>query len=97
MAQGSGAPNVIPAEAWVVGNMRYSHHQGREASLEAIRKLARKYDVEMEVLDPGYPSRLADFRGSAFLLAEKAVKAVFPEVIPVPYIMTGASDARFFV
>ncbi len=96
MAQGSGAPNVIPSEAWVIGNMRYSHHQGKEASLEAIRKLARKYGLEMEILDPGYPSRLADYRGSAFRLAEKAVKEIFPQVIPVPYIMTSASDARFF-
>lgn len=96
MAQGSGAPNVIPSEAWVVGNMRYSHHQGREASFEAVRRLAAKYDVEMEVLDPGFPSRIADYNGSAFRLMERALAEVFPHVIPAPYIMPGASDSRFF-
>lgn len=96
MAQGSGAPNVIPSEAWVVGNMRYSHHQGQQASFEAIRKLAAKYDVEMEVQDPGVPSRLTDYNGKAFRLVEKALGDVFPRVIPAPYIMTGASDSRFF-
>ncbi|MBQ9664675.1 MAG: M20/M25/M40 family metallo-hydrolase [Oscillospiraceae bacterium] len=96
MAQGSGAPNVIPSEAWVGGNMRYSHHQGQQGSFDAVRKLAAKYDVEMEVEDPGVPSRLADYNGHAFKLVEKALGAVFPEVIPVPYIMTGASDSRFF-
>ncbi len=96
MAQGSHGPNVIPAEAWVGGNMRYSHHQGQQGSFEAIRKLAAKYDIEMVVDDPGVPSALTDYRGGAFRLTEKAVREIFPDVVPVPYIMTGASDSRFF-
>ena len=96
MAQGSAGANVLPREAWVVGNMRFSHHQGQQASFAAIEKLAKKYDIEMEILDPGFPSRMTDFGGTAFRLTERAVRAVFPDVVPVPYIMTGASDARFF-
>ncbi len=96
MAHGSEGTNVIPSEAWVVGNMRYSHHQGQQGSFEAVRRLVKKYDVEMEIIDPGVPSGLADIEGSAFRLAEKALKEVFPDVVPAPYIMTGASDARFF-
>ena len=30
------------------------------------------------------------------MLVSEAVKEIFPGVIPVPYLMTGASDARFF-
>ena len=96
MAQGSGGTHVLPAEAWVVGNMRFSHHQGQEKSFRAIEKLAKKYDVEMEVLDPGFPSRITDHDGAAFRLTERAVRAIFPGVTPAPYIMTGASDSRFF-
>lgn len=96
MAQGSAGMNVLPREAWVIGNMRFSHHQGQQASFRAIEKLAKKYDIEMEVLDPGFPSRMTDYNGTAFRLTEQAVRAVFPDVIPVPYIMTGASDSRFF-
>lgn len=96
MAQGSGGLNVIPQEAWVTGNLRYSHHQGREDSFAAIQKLAKKFDLEMEVLSAGVESRLTDFNGEAFRITEEAVRAVFPDVEPVPYIMTGASDSRFF-
>lgn len=96
MAQGSAGTNVLPREAWVVGNMRFSHHQGQRSSFAAIEKLAKKYDIEMEILDPGFPSRMTDYNGTAFRLTEKAVRAVFPDVIPTPYIMTGASDSRFF-
>ncbi len=95
MANGSDARNVIPAEAWVVGNMRVSHHQGYESSLAAIKKLAEKYDIETEVLTPSIDSPLADFNSEAFRQIEDAVTAAFPQVVTVPYVMTGASDGRF--
>ena len=95
MASGSDGRNVIPAEAWVIGNMRVSHHQGYESSLLAIKKVADKYDLETEVLEPAIDSPLADFSGEGFKLIEEAVSSAFPGVVSVPYIMTGASDARF--
>ena len=63
---------------------------------DAIRKLAQKYDLEMEVLDPGNPSRITDHHLDGFALMERAVKAVFPGVTTAPYLLTGASDSRFF-
>lgn len=95
MAAGSEGTNVLPQEAWVIGNMRYSHHQGGKDSIEAITKLAEKFDIETEILDPGVESPVSDFRSDAFALVEKAVSAVFPGVRTTPYIMTGASDSRF--
>ncbi len=95
MAKGSEGRNVIPAEASVLGNMRASHHQGAEKSIEAVTKLAKKYDIETTVLDPGGESGLSDYRAPQFRLVEEAVSHVFPGVITAPYIMTGCSDARF--
>lgn len=96
MAQGSPGTNVLPQEAWVVGNMRFSHHQGRESSLRAVETIAQRYGVEMEVLDPGFSSGITDWTGSAFTLTERAVTRLFPGTVTVPYVMTGASDSRFF-
>ncbi len=96
MAQGSQGRNVLPQEAWVIGNMRYSHHQGREDSIAKIQALAKKYDIETQVLDGGTPSHVTDYRSPGFRLVEEAVGQVFPGVIPAPYIMTGASDSRYF-
>jgi carboxypeptidase PM20D1 len=95
MAGGSEGANVLPHEAWVVGNMRYSHHQGGEASIRAISDLAKKYDIETVVLDGGIDSPITDYNGKAFKLAEHAVNKIFPDVRVLPYIMTGASDSRF--
>lgn len=96
MSKGSDGTNVIPQEAWVVGNMRFSHHQGKKASVAAITALAKKYDIETEIIDDGIESGITDFRGEAFRFMEKAVKAVFPQYIPAPYIMNAATDSRFF-
>lgn len=95
MAQGAQGSNVLPQEAWVIGNMRYSHHQGRESSIQAVRRLADKFGIETVVLDAGVPSPLSDYESEAFALVERAVAAVYPGVITSPYLMTGASDSRF--
>ncbi|MBQ7956687.1 MAG: M20/M25/M40 family metallo-hydrolase [Clostridia bacterium] len=95
MAGGSEMANVLPHEAWIVGNMRFSHHQGGKNSIEAIKKLAEKYDIETEVLDPGFDSAISDYHSDAFRLVEEAVDHVFENVKTSPYIMTGASDCRY--
>ena len=96
MAQGSEGTNVLPQEAWVIGNMRFSHHQGGAASIAAVTELAKKYDISVEVLDPGFESPVSDFNSEGFKLVERAVAENFPGVRTSPYLMTGASDARYF-
>ena len=95
MAQGSDGYNVVPAEASVVGNMRTSHHHGFEGSLEAISNLAKKYDIDTEVIESPEKTRLSDYNSKAFKLIEDAVSDAFPGVLTAPYIMTGCSDGRF--
>ena len=96
MSKGSDGTNVIPQEAWVVGNMRFSHHQGKKASVDAIAALAKKYDIETIVTDDGIESGITDFKGEVFKFIEKAVVSIFPEYRPVPYIMNAATDSRYF-
>lgn len=95
MASGSKGTNVLPQEAWVIANMRYSHHQGGKSSIEAISKLAEKYDIETVVLDPGVDSPISSHDSDAYKFITKAVTNVFPDVKTTPYIMTAASDSRF--
>ena len=76
--------------------MRYSHHQGREQSFKTIIRLAKKFDIETVILDPGFDSILSDHRSGAFQCVEKAVSTVFDKSIKTtPYVMTAASDSRY--
>lgn len=97
MAKGSNGTNVLPEEAYVIGNMRFSHHEGRDHSIKAVEEIAKKYDIEIEVLDPGFESRICSYTSDAFKLCEEACLATFNNIDRVvPYIMTGASDSRYF-
>lgn len=94
-ASGSEGLNVIPQAAYVTGNMRFSHHQGGKASIDAVANIAKKYDIEVEIIDPGFESPISDYKSNAFKLVEKAVEASYEGVVCAPYIMTGASDSRY--
>ena len=94
---GGEAVNSIPREAWVIGDMRCSHHQGMESSIKSITKAAKKFGLETEVIEKSVESGLADFNGKAYKLVEEAVSATVPGVDAcAPYIMTGGSDSRYF-
>ena len=97
MAGGGEAINVIPREAWVTGDMRCSHHQGMEDSIKTITKAAEKFGLETEITEKSLESGITDHNGKAFRLVEEAVAASVPGVDAcAPYIMTGASDSRYF-
>ncbi|MBQ8575562.1 MAG: M20/M25/M40 family metallo-hydrolase [Clostridia bacterium] len=96
MAEGSNGYNVIPQEASICANMRYIPHQGTDESLEVITNLAKKFNVETEVVYKGYPSPSVDINGEAFKMVESAINECFPGVGCSPYVVTGATDARFY-
>lgn len=96
MQQGSDGYNVLPQEASLILNLRYIPHQNMEESNEAIRRLAEKYDLKVEVLD-AYPAcEPVDAHSEAFRLTESVIEEVFPGLPRIPYVMTGGTDARHF-
>ena len=96
MAKGSDGYNVIPQEAYVTANLRFIPHQKVKESVEVLTRLAAKYDIETEVLMANDPSPSLDLQGRAFRLTEKAIERTFPGMPASPYIVTGATDCRFY-
>ena len=96
MQTGSAACNVMPQEATVSANMRFIPHQGMEESLEIIKKRAKKHGLETEVLSASDYTPSADLSGDAFRLLCRVVEETFPGCPASPYVMTGATDARFY-
>ena len=96
MQTGSDGCNVLPQEATVTLNLRFIPHQDMDESIEAIRTLAEKFDLEVRVLD-AYPScEPVDSESEAFRFAESVINEVFPSLPCIPYVMTGGTDARFY-
>ncbi|MBQ0126099.1 MAG: M20/M25/M40 family metallo-hydrolase, partial [Clostridiales bacterium] len=64
--------------------------------LEKLGKIAKKYDIEIVELDPGYASAVCDYDTPQFAFLEQMIAENFEGVITAPYISTGASDSKYF-
>ena len=96
MQSGSDAYNVMPQEATLGANMRFIPHQGMNESLDLIRKRAEKYGLNTEVFHAVDVSKATDIHGEAFAYVTDRIKETFPDLPVSPYVMTGATDARFY-
>ena len=96
MCGGSPAPNVLPDEAWAIANVRPSPHQNAEKSIEQLKTLAEKYNVQTEVLMARDASGVTDPNGAEFRFLTDCLSEVFTDAIPTPYLMTGGTDSRQF-
>ena len=95
-AKGSDGFNVLPQEAWVTGNMRYIPHQDADESIELISNIAKKYNIETEVIYKDTACPVVDYKGAPFQLIEEVAAEVYPGVGICPYVMTGGTDAKFY-
>ena len=96
MAQGSNVPNVIPEEASVTANLRIMIHQPLKESLDALKKVADRYDLKMDVLYSCDCSPFVDITSPTYRFIRDCVRKTFPETGQAPYVMLGATDARHY-
>lgn len=94
MMQGATAPNVIPQEAWVNANLRFSPNDTSEKCFKKLRKIAKKFDLDMEVTKSREASPMVDFTSKEYQIFTEAVKKTYPDVAIVPYLMFGGTDCR---
>lgn len=95
-AKGSDGLNVLPQTAFVTGNMRIIHHQANEESIGLISGIAKKYDLDAEVIYQDTPCPVVSYDSKQFHLIENITHDIFPGVIVSPYTMTGGTDAKFY-
>lgn len=96
MAKGADGLNVLPQEAYITGNMRFIHHQDNAESIKLVTELAKKYDIETEVIYQDFPCPIVDYQGDAFKLIEEVAAEVYPGIGISPYVMTGGTDAKYY-
>jgi len=97
MQEGSSGMNVIPQEAWINANLRYSPDQDMQVSNQLMEDIAKKYDLEVQVVDGNPSCPIVDYKSKEFHLIEEVMADIYPGVVVSPYAMTGATDSRFFV
>lgn len=95
-AKGSDGLNVLPQEAYVTGNMRFIPHQDRDESVALITNLAKKYDLETEIIYTDESCPAVDFCNKPFRMVEEVAAEIYPGIGICPYVMTGGTDAKFY-
>lgn len=92
---GSPAINVSPTAVHAGLNLRIAVGETAAAATQRIRRLVGR-DIDVTVEESHDPSPLSPVDDPAFTLLERTITEVFPEAVPVPYVMYAATDARHF-
>ena len=95
-AKGSDGLNVLPQEAYVTANMRFSPHQDDKESISIITERAKKFGLETQVIYADSPCPVVDYKGTPFKRLEEVAAEVYPGVGICPYVMTGGTDAKYY-
>ncbi len=96
MMKGSDAENVIPSEAYILCNLRTHPVQNIESTVKTLAAIARKYDVDCEILEGREATPIVNTKGRAYHYLVEQIQKTFPDVLISPYIIFGGTDARFF-
>lgn len=94
MSGGSAAPNVIPQEAYVIANLRFSPNDKSAKCFKKLEKIAKKYDLETEVLTYRDASPAVDTDSDEYKYFIETVKKTFPDIGIAPYLIFGGTDCR---
>lgn len=93
---GSEANNVIPSEATLTVNLRPHPVQDKDESIALLRKIAAKFDLEIDVIDARPSNPALDAKTPAFEKLVRQIKEYFPDVLVSPYVILGGTDCRHY-
>ncbi|WP_067441057.1 M20/M25/M40 family metallo-hydrolase [Nocardioides jensenii] len=93
---GSPANNVLASRATAGINVRIMVGDSVSGVVERIRTVVKDERVDVEVVESNEPSPLSPTDDDAFRLLEATIATTFPDAVPTPYVMMGATDSRFF-
>ena len=96
MSGGSDASNVLPDEAYVICNVRPSPHQSADESIDVLRRIAAKFDIETEVIKQRDASKVSPTDSAEIKYLTKCLNKCVPDAVVTPYLMTGGTDSRQF-
>lgn len=88
-------PQIRAKQAETTMFLRCIREDDLFAGLEKIKKIAQKYNVEIEEIERDY-CQPTDFNGRSFDVVRKVLNENFPDVAVVPFLLTAGTDARRF-
>ena len=88
-------PQIRAKEATATMFLRCVREEDLLVGLEKIRKIGKKYGVEIKEVLRDY-CQPTDYTNKPFCLLEEVMNENFPDVIVAPFLLTAGTDARHF-
>ena len=95
MVSGSPKENVLPIVARGLVNFRILPGDTPDDVLEHVRQTVADTSVKVEGRGRE-ASPVADYAAPEFKIVEKTIGQLFPEAVPVPFLMIGGTDTRHY-
>ncbi len=97
--EGGVKENVLPARARAVANFRIHPNDTIEAVAEHVRRTIDDERIQLQVgvrSLPRNPSSVSSVDSAGYDTIRRAIRAVFPGTLVVPYLVVGGTDARHY-
>ena len=94
--QGSNGRNVLPAEAYLISNMRLNPADTVESATAYLKKTVGDDSVEITVLESFQPSPISETGCDSWNKVAQAVAHTWQGCIVSPYLMVQCSDSRHY-
>ena len=96
MAEGSLAPNVLPATAKATANLRLNGTDTPQSAAAYLKSVVNDPNVEVRLLDGNAPTPYADTTSEGWYKVKQVIGQTWPGAIVSPYLMIACSDSRHY-
>lgn len=98
MITGGIKDNILPQTAEAVVNFRLMPQDSVASVIEHVRRVIDDEAVEIEIFEDSAweASPVSPVDGSAYQSLSRCIREVFPQAVPAPYLVLGATDARYY-
>ncbi len=94
--RGSAAANVLAAQSSANINIRILPGETVNTVVARVARVINDSAIEISIVKGEDPSPISRTNGPAWRLIENTIRETFPDAVPSPYLMLGASDSRSF-
>ncbi|WP_273208838.1 M20 family peptidase [Runella zeae] len=96
--QGGVKDNVLPVEAVAKINFRILPGDSVKGVMEYVKKTIANDKISVETISQfdSEPSPISDTATVGFRALHRTIKGCFPDAIVAPYLVLGATDARYY-
>ncbi len=94
--EGSQAPNVIPAKAEMVANLRIMCGETVESAQAYLEKTIADKDVEYSTIYGSNPSTISKAEGAEWDKLDRVIRQTWQGALVSPYLMLACSDSRHY-